>query len=575
MNRPEPALPSRDSQAARKDRFDAGLWLVLCSLALFLAPVGFVSNDGLGHSRQFAAGTWTLNPNHLLFEPLGAAWQSLWAKIDPARAGVDALKLLAALAGAAAVALFRLRLAPLVAGSRGIANYATAWVALSSAFLRLWVSDEIHMIQMPLVVAAAGEALRVLERPTLRLGLRTGIAVGLAALCFLSNLLLGASLALALWGGAVPSGSAGRAGRGREARRAAVGLVAAALLVCVPALLVTAAFTGGTGGAGGGLTWLSHGRLGEASALARAESGYGLERSAHGVAEAATRAGYGAASALVDLQPLAAAVRDRVAPTAGAMLGGVACLAALAAMASALGSCLRARAPAPWRRVGWLALCWLAPILAFGFLWSNSDDQFFFQLAPIFGLLAAVSASGALGTSAGTGASGAGESSEASATAPRDRRRLWIALGLAALAFNLADVAARRILYPRTARIAQMTAATAGACLVVLPGFDEAELVFLLSPAASSIDHLSITDLATRWAPEKGIRRLLNRLAACNRRGQSVVFVDIFDQPLERNPWKYLRRLGYDHGELLRQLEPFAKPQTAQRAGPFRLRTQP
>ena len=558
MNRPEPALHSKDSQA-RRDRFDAGLWLVLCSLALLFTPVGFVSNDGLGHSRQFAAGTWTLNPNHLLFEPLGAAWQSLWAKIDPARAGVDALKLLAALAGAAAVALFRLRLAPLVAGSRGIANYATAWVALSSAFLRLWVSDEIHMIQMPLVVAAASEALRVLERPTLRLGLRTGIAVGLAALCFLSNLLLGASLALALWGGAATSG------RGREARRAAAGLVAAALLVCVPALLVTAF----TGGSSRGLTWLSHGRLGEPSALARSESGYGLERTARGVAEAAIRAGYGAASAVVDLQPLAAAVRDRQALSAGAVAGGIACLAALAAMATALASCLGARAPAAQRRVGWLALCWLIPVLAFGFLWSNSDDQFYFQLAPILGLLAAVSANapGAARTARTAIAAGAGES--------RVRRRLWIALGLAALAWNLADVGARRILYPRAERIALLTEATAGACLVVLPGFDEAELVFLLSPAARSLDHLSITGLATRWAPEKGLRRLLNRLAACKRRGQRVVFVDIFDQPLERNPWKYLRRLGYDHAELLRRLEPFARADTSQRAGPFRLRTQP
>lgn len=562
MNRPEPAPHSRDSQVARGHRFDAGLWLVLCSLALFLAPVGFVSNDGLGHSRQFAAGTWTLNPNHLLFEPLGAAWQSLWAKIDPARAGVDALKLLAALAGAAAVALFRLRLAPLVAASRGIANYATAWVALSSAFLRLWVSDEIHMIQMPFVVAAAGEALRLLARPALRQGLRTGITVGLAALCFLSNLLLGASLALALVGGA------GAAGRGREARRAAAGLAAAAFLVCVPALLVTAL----TGGSSRGLTWLSHGRLGEPRALARSESGYGLERTARGVAEAAIRAGYGAASAVVDLQPLAAAVRDRQALSAGAVAGAVACLAALATMASALASCLGARAPAAQRRVGWLALCWLVPVLAFGFLWSNSDDQFYFQLAPILGLLAAVSANApgaprTAQTAQTAMAAGAGES--------QLRRRLWIALGLAALAWNLADVGARRILYPRAERIVLLTEATAGACLVVLPGFDEAELVFLLSPAARSLDHLSITGLATRWAPEKGLRRLLNRLAACKRRGQRVVFVDIFDQPLERNPWKYLRRLGYDHAELLRRLEPFARPHTSQRAGPFRLRSQP
>lgn len=44
------------------DRLDALLWFVIPVLVLFAIPIGFVSNDGLGHSRQFAAGTWQLNP---------------------------------------------------------------------------------------------------------------------------------------------------------------------------------------------------------------------------------------------------------------------------------------------------------------------------------------------------------------------------------------------------------------------------------------------------------------------------------------------------------------------------------
>src|ERR1043165_528087 len=60
----------------RTDRIDALLWLVLPVAVLFTIPIGFVSNDGLGHSLGFASGSWRLNPNHLLFQPLGAWWQS-------------------------------------------------------------------------------------------------------------------------------------------------------------------------------------------------------------------------------------------------------------------------------------------------------------------------------------------------------------------------------------------------------------------------------------------------------------------------------------------------------------------
>ncbi|HYG61269.1 MAG TPA: glycosyltransferase family 39 protein, partial [Thermoanaerobaculia bacterium] len=160
--------------------------------------MGHVSNDGLGHSFAFAEGSWRINPNHLLFEPLGAWWQGLWTRIDPDRAPVDALKLLSGLSGALAAGLFRWGVAGRLAESRWAANHATAWLAFSSAFLRLWISDEIHMIQMPFVVAAAVMALRYLERPALSRALATGAAVGLAGLGFISNLLLGPALALGL-----------------------------------------------------------------------------------------------------------------------------------------------------------------------------------------------------------------------------------------------------------------------------------------------------------------------------------------------------------------------------------------
>ena len=36
-----------------------------------------------------------------------------------------------------------------------------------------------------------------------------------------------------------------------------------------------------------------------------------------------------------------------------------------------------------------IATAWLVAILGFGFFWNNSDDQFYFQMAPAFGVLAA------------------------------------------------------------------------------------------------------------------------------------------------------------------------------------------
>lgn len=135
-----------------------------------------------------ASGQWLLNPNHLLFEPLGAWWQSALMALGYPREPFDALKLLSIVSGSIAVGLFRLCVAPQVSESRFAANHATAWMAFSSAFLRLWISDETHMIQMPWLVLMLAAALR-------RRGLLLGVMTGIATLTFVSNVLIGIALA--------------------------------------------------------------------------------------------------------------------------------------------------------------------------------------------------------------------------------------------------------------------------------------------------------------------------------------------------------------------------------------------
>jgi hypothetical protein len=522
----------------RADRTDALLWLGLSVLLLFTIPIGYVSNDGLGHSRAFAEGRWVLNPNHLLFEPLGAAWQELWGRIAPQRAPVDTLKLLSVLAGAIAAALFRFAVASRLAGTRLAANHATAWLAFSSAFLRLWISDEFHMIQMPFVVAAAALALRYLEQPSLTRGMVTGAAAGLAGLCFLSNVLLGAALglALAIWHHrrrqvrAALTG-AGGIGAGMVAL-AGTGLAAAWLLFPSPV---------------GFLSWLTG--YGGGLAPLRLSLVYGAEVSPEGIAMATARALYGAASALVDLAPAVAVWRDRQPLGFEAVLRCAAFLAATAALLHGLRTAIRSPGEPANRGALLLTIAWLVAVLGFGIFWNNSDDQFYFQLAVVFGALAA--------------------------RLPLRRGRAaaaLVALSCAGLLYNLADVTNRRVLYPRQERIALLEREVRGACLVLYPGFDEAELLLQMADLGG-VERLPVTDVAVHHPPEQGLKVVATAIQECLAAGGRVEIVDVFDTAPERNPWKFLRRLGYERTALVAELRAFPLDPVSRRVGPFTLRS--
>jgi hypothetical protein len=535
---PGEAEEERVRRSVRSDGIDALLWLLAAVAILFLVPIGFVSNDGLGHSRDFAAGSWHLDPNHLFFEPLGAWWQNAWKRLGYGGDPVDALKRLSALAGALAAGLFRWGVAPRLARTRWEANHATAWLAFSSAFLRLWVSDETHMVQMPFVVAIAWLALACLARPSFGRGLALGAAAGLAALTFISNLLIGAAVTLLLIGWQLRRGEPRRA----ATTAAAVGL-GTALSAGVPLGLAWLA-----AGSSGFFTWLTRyggGRVGE-----RVERAYGLVLSVRGVGESVVRAVYGAASAVVDLAPLAAAVRDHQAPSLRVILGGLAFLAAGSAMLASLGTALRRRDEGD-RGALLIVAAWLAAILGFGIFWNNSDDQFYFQLAPAFGALAA------------------------RRTARRGRAlAIALALSLAGLLWNLLDVASDRVFYPRQERRALLEREVRGACLAVVPGFDEPELLLALSPTGPvRAGRTSIANLAVSLPPAEGLALLHRRIERCLDAGGRVVLIDLYDTPAERNPWKYLRRLGYDHATVERSLADLPLESASRRVGPFTVRT--
>jgi hypothetical protein len=531
------------------DRPDALLWLAAV-LLLGLLPVGRVSGDGLGYAREFAAGTWRLNPNHLLFEPAGAAWHQLLALLGSKRPIVDQLKLLSVLAGAVGAALFRWGVARRLADRRWIANWGTAWLVLGSTYLRLLVDDEFHMIQMPFLVGFAIALLRYLERPGLRRAAVAGALAGGAALCFISNGLLGVLAAVVL--GVRHVWRPGRRERG-ETLRLAAGLLAGFLLVAVTGL-----------GTAWGLThpgrpfasWLTSYSGG--STPARTGLVYGLRFTPEGVASGVVHAAYGAASAAVDLAPAVAAARDEGAPGRSALIALAWVLAAVA-LGGGLWNALRAWRQRAEPRAGTVLLLqaiWWPAILAFGIYWNNSDDQFYFQLAVPFGALAIQAA-----------------------TEWPGRRRwmvLLVACGAAALAWNAVDVGVRSFAYPRAAWTSALLRETRGACLIVTPGWDDASNLLALAAPVEPRDEparLSLTDLAVAMPAAPGLARLSAAVERCLASGRRVDLIDLYDAPPYRFPWKFLRQLGYEPEALRRTLAPFGADPEDRRAGPFRLRS--
>ena len=180
-------------------------------------------------------------------------------------------------------------------------------------------------------------------------------------------------------------------------------------------------------------------------------------------------------------------------------------------------------------------------MLGFGIYWNNSDDQFYVQLAVAFAALA-------------------------SRLPLKSRAAL---LGMLALLFNVVDVASRRVFYPRQERLAMIERELGEAGLIVHPGFDEMDVLLALKPVAPSI---SLTDYSVRHPPKEGLEDLFFTILNVLREGRSVAVVDTIDVSPSRPPWKFLKRMGYDHARVVDTLDSFALEHAPERVGPFSVR---
>jgi hypothetical protein len=285
----------------------------------------------------------------------------------------------------------------------------------------------------------------------------------------------------------------------------------------------------------------------------RAGLAYGLRWMADGIALSAARALYGSGSALVDLAPAVAAVRDRGEPARAAGIG-LAWLLGAAALGGGLAGALARRQPAD-RAALLLQAIWWPAVLGFGLYWNNSDDQFYFQLAVAFGALAA----------------------RLPAWLPERGRaaRLLLGCGAAALAWNAADLAARFLLYPRAEWTAALTRELEGACLVVVPGWDDASNLLALAGGPGGEERLPLAELAVAMPAGRGLPRLAAEARRCLAAGRRVDLVEVYDSPPQAPPWRFLRQLGYERGAVERALDGTGGmvDRAPRRAGPFRVRS--
>lgn len=485
---------------------DAACFTLLPVLAIAVVGIGFISGDALAQAGLISARPLPLNPNHLLLEPAGALWLAIARSLGAHGPVPDTLKWLSVFAGAVSLAFFRIHLVSPLAPSRSLANVATAVLMLSSAFDRLWVSGESHMIQLPFLVLLLAGALRMGQADEENKGRAFALCLagGIGScLTFISNSLL----VTGLLGVLVIRGTP-------RQRQAVIGTWS--LIAALTAATFFAAWKIHAPGASW-LAWMTS--YGGGAVPAQTLTGYGMRPSVAGVLEAGTRAGFGFLSVLVDLAPLSDLLRRGVGSLAVAAAHTIAGLLGWFGLLVAASRSIRD--PGHWgRQVAALLLGLTIPVLLFGILWNNSDDQFYFQVSP--GLAAL--------------------SIWAMEPARRWRALIWV--GVLPAAINVRDLYVNYIGYPREHRIAEFRAAVRGAALIVIPGRDEAGHLLYYAPDLARRSVL-VSSLAETAPPTEGLRRLRDTVGIILARGDTVAFVNFQARYARRQPWPLLSTMGY------------------------------
>lgn len=519
---------------ARTDWTDALVWTLVPTVVLAAVDIGFVSGDAVKHANAFARGTWSLNPNHLLMEPVAAAWFRFTETVGLGATGPDQLKHLSILAGAVSVGLYRGTVAPMLRSSRAARNVSTAFLCSGYAFLALWISGEPIMLQMPFLVLSSLAVLHYAMRPGPSRAGAMGATFGVAGLFFISNWVVAAFVVFALlvWRGR-------QAGGWRPSVVEAASMGGGTLAVGSVSMLAGWRISRPSVGL---LEWVTR----YAGEVPTSETVYGVGGfQLDNAVKALARGVYGSAMAVVDVSPTVAAFRGEIPVGPAAVLSPIVLLLAAAVLGFLA---WRYVSQQQERTPGLVAILagWTLGVYAFGVYFNNSDDQFFFQLAVPLAMLAGTTDWHRL-----------------------PARMYCVIAVMLILTWNYGYVAATQVFYPRQDRLEELATETRGAALVVYPGHDEPGRLFHLLPDSVRSTRWSLMELSARHPPESGLRKLTDSIRSVLRRGGEVRIINVIDDhPLE-HPWKNLSAKGYGHGEVVRALESVGYLRVAGDSGAF------
>ena len=506
---------------------DALGWLMISAILLMSVRVGRLSGDGLVQTHNYLAHTWQLNPNHLLYEPLGATWLNLIGRLSLARPAVDQMLLLSVAAGAVTLGIFR-RFVACNATTRNGANAATAWVAFSAAFMGLWLSSEAQMVQMPWLVLSYAAALAYATRPTTTRAVITGLAIGVATLFYISNGFIAVSIPVILAVGARYTGV-------RYQARQLATILAVAILVAAVGFVV--AWLGTAAGTMSFAAWLMS--YGGGHGSSRIVATYGI----HGVAElptAVARAIYGTALGVVNISGAVADIRTQGTITAMSLGAVVVCVGVLGLLAYGMVHTAVGDDRNPSMLL--IAIAWVAAVFAFGVFWNNSDDQFYFQMSIALGAIVAASWTG--------------------------RTRMTVALATVALvAWNGFATWRDLIAYPRDEYVAGLTTDVAGAGLVIFPGSDEIMQLMYFVPTAKGEKRINLISVAGTAPESIGLSTVARDVDCALSNGQRVVMLDVAVTGAG-DSWRALALLGYPRDRVMATLDRYAFIDP-RRVGPF------
>lgn len=529
MIAPETAPTIVPTSAWRIERLSIAAAAALC---LAMLQVEVPNGDGRVYIGLIEAGRFAWNPNHLLMQPIGLLWVRLLHAGWPTLPVFTALKLLSGLAALAAILIFHSALSP---RPRGVRLLATAALFFSAHFLSMAIAEEFYMIQMPLVSAIFWLACRLIDgraADARRLRMAAGALAAVATTISINNGLLAVAL-----GPLLAISAPDRAGRSR---------IQLLLDVWVPGLVVgLPVFAAGYAASGvphSALSWITA-YQGDASYGGNAL--YGMEWSLRGLVVATVKLGYGfvnsltllaelgsVGEALLSSRPLEFTLNTRHLVAMVAVFG-----LALALLAT-LGLWLVRRG---WRHpFARFAGGWLASYLVFNLVFSDTSDQFWFQLLPAFWGLFAVYASEA--------APGPGRHRAAG------RRTALLALLVPLLAVvNISTVAMPRAFTGTAANRQAFERVVRPGDLLVTTGWDD--LVWLAPDASLGIDRVLLVEIAlNRDRSEREMEALRARIDEALARGGRVIVARVFDVDHEGRPWEQLERLGWPRRRLQRLL---------------------